>query len=150
MHSELRTRLKRDAEDIHNAAGRENRNLTPAQSSQFDTLIARVGELDEQEARESAAAKHRVELGLVGGARFTTNGPEVYRDPTKAGVDSPSFFADMYSARKGDYAAAERLSRNQAARTSETRALTTGATTGGLSLIHISEPTRLGMISYAV
>jgi len=131
MHSELRTRLKREAEDIHNAAARESRSLTVPESKTFDTLIARVTELDEQEARESAAAKHRVELGLVGGGRFTTNGPAVYLDPTKAGVDSPSFFRDMYSARKGDYAAAERLSRNQAARTSETRALTTGATTGG-------------------
>src|ERR1035437_1895192 len=131
MHSELRTRLKREAEDIHNVATRESRSLTVPESTRFDTLIARVGELDEQEARESAAAKHRVELGLTGGGRFTTNGPEVYNDPTKAGVDSPSFFRDMYSSRKGDYAAAERLSRSQAARTSESRALTTGATTGG-------------------
>src|ERR1035437_4996579 len=95
MHSELRTTLKRRAEDMHNLAGRENRNLTPAESSQFDALIARVTELDEQEARESAAAKHRVEMN--GGARFYTSDSDVYSDPHQ-NHEGPSFFRDMRDA----------------------------------------------------
>src|SRR5664280_2156557 len=97
----------------------------------LEVLDDRIAELTEVEVREAAAAKHRVETGTAG-AQFFTSGPEIYNDPTKAGVDSPSFFRDMYSARKGDYMAAERLSRNQAARTSESRALSTGATSGGV------------------
>jgi HK97 family phage major capsid protein len=128
MHSELRTTLKRRAEDMHNLAGRENRNLTPAESSQFDALIARVGELDEQEARESAAAKHRVEMG--GGAQFFTSGPEIYSDPHK-NPEGPSFFRDMRDARLGNREAADRLGRNQEARAQENRAISTTAGAGG-------------------
>src|ERR1035437_6625764 len=91
----------------------------------LEALDDRIAELDEQEVRESAAAKHRVQMSGGSGGQFFTSGPEIYSDPTKAGVDSPSFFRDMYSDRKGDYDAAERLSRNQAARTSESRALNT-------------------------
>src|ERR1035437_2716489 len=127
--------LAKLSERMGNATASESRSMKTTWDAGVIELRAfddRIEELQEQETRENRAAAHRVELGLVdGGSRFTTNGPEVYNDPTKAGVDSPSFFRDMYSARKGDYDAAERLSRNQAARTWESRALNTGATAGG-------------------
>jgi HK97 family phage major capsid protein len=138
MHSEPRIIAKRSAEDLHNKAARENRSLTAAESTRFDTLIARVAELDEQEVREAAAARHRVETGTVavgdGGGRFYTNGPEVYNDPHQAGADSPSFFKDVRNSKLGDWAAAERLQRNQSARGMETRAgdmSSSSATAGG-------------------
>ena len=86
MPSELRTKVKRSAEDIHLQAIRENRNLTPAESARFDALLARVTELDEQETRENLAAKHRVDTGTVQhGARFYTNDSDVYHDPHQIG-----------------------------------------------------------------
>jgi HK97 family phage major capsid protein len=136
MHSEPRIIAKRNAEDIHNRAARENRALTPAESTRFDELIARVTELDENEERENRAAKNRLELGLVPGSdrsRFTTNGPEVYADPHKAGADSFSFFRDVRNSKLGDWDAADRLARNTKARGMETRAgdMTTVAGAGG-------------------
>jgi hypothetical protein len=118
MHSELRTTLKRRAEDLHSLAGRENRSLTAAESSQFDGLIARVTELDEGEVREARAAKHRVDLGLVDGGtdnrgRWTTNENSPYQNPRNVGVDAPSFFRDLRDARLGNQTAGERLGRNQ-------------------------------------
>jgi HK97 family phage major capsid protein len=132
MPSELRTKVKRSAEDIHLQAIRENRNLTPAESARFDALLARVTELDEQETRENLAAKHRVDTGTVQhGARFYTNDSDVYHDP-HLNPQSPSFFADVRNARMGDYQAAERLQRNTAA-VQETRTgdMTTVAGAGG-------------------
>jgi HK97 family phage major capsid protein len=134
MHSEIRTKVKRNAEDIHLRAVREGRNLTSAEQTEFDELIARVSELDEAELRSDAAAKHRVETGGGSGrARFTTIGPDVYNDPHEVGADAPSFFRDVYSARRGDWDAADRLSRNQQSRGMETRAgdMTTVAGAGG-------------------
>jgi HK97 family phage major capsid protein len=135
MHSEIRTKVKRNAEDIHLRAVREGRALTAAESTEFDELIARVAELDEQELRSDAAAKHRVEIGGGSGrARFTTSGPEVYNDPREAGLDQPSFFKDLRNSKLGDWAAAERLNRNEQARGMESRAgdlTSTGATSGG-------------------
>src|ERR1017187_2036136 len=120
MHSEQRTIAKRSAEDLHNLADRENRSLTPAESTRFDALIARVAELDEQETRENRAAAHRVQTGTTG--QYFTNDPQIYNDPHQAGADSPSFFRDVRNARMGDYQAAERLQRNSQARGMETRA----------------------------
>jgi HK97 family phage major capsid protein len=135
MPSELRTKVKRNAEDIHLRAIREGRALTSAEQTEFDELLARVAELDEQEVRESAAAKHRLQMagGGSGRGRFTTSGPEIYNDPHEVGADAPSFFRDVYSARRGDWDAADRLSRNQQARGQESRAgdMTTSAAAGG-------------------
>jgi HK97 family phage major capsid protein len=132
MPSELRTKVKRSAEDIHLQAVRENRSLTAAESTRFDELIARVTELDEQELRESSAAKHRVQMGGGSGARFYTSDSDVYHDP-HLNPQSPSFFADVRNSRMGDYQAAERLQRNTAARAQETRTgdMTTVAGAGG-------------------
>ena len=133
MPSELRIKVKRSAEDIHNLALRENRSLTAAESTRFDELIARLTELDEQETRENLAAKHRVDTGTVQhGARFYTSDSDVYHDPHEAGVDSPSFFRDVRNSRLGDWDAADRLRRNTAA-VQETRTgdMTTVAGAGG-------------------
>lgn len=133
MHSELRTTLKRRAEDLHSLASRENRSLTPAESSQFDGLISRVTELDENETRDNLAANHRVQLGLGGTdnrGRFTTNENSPYQRPREVGVDAPSFFRDLRDARLGNSAAGERLGRNQQM-AAETRAISTTAGAGG-------------------
>ena len=108
--------------------------------SELEAFDARIEELQEQEVRESAAANHRVEMGLVptgtagdSRGRFYTSGPEVYNDPHEVGTDAPSFFRDVRNSKMGDWAAAERLQRNQSARGMETRAgdMTTGAGAGG-------------------
>src|ERR1035437_10052470 len=84
----------------------------------LEALDDRIAELDEQEAREAAAAKHRVETGTAGG-RFTTNENSPYQNPRDVGVEAPSFFRDLRDARLGNQAAGERLFRNQQIRASE-------------------------------
>src|SRR5450759_4029064 len=127
---------KRELEDLSTrmaaAPGSAARILTEkfdAGMVELRNLDDRIEELQEQDAREGRAAAHRVEMNAPGGgsgrARYTTNEDSPYQDPHEIGADAPSFFRDVRSSRMGDYQAAERLQR--------------------LSLIHISEPTRLGM-----
>lgn len=116
------------------ANGRD-RSFTPAETRTFDAGLAklkdfnaRLDELQEAETRDAAAAAHN-----VGGARFTTTGPEVYNDPIHVGADAPSYFKDLRNSKLGDWAAAERLQRNEAARGMERRAgdMSTTAGQGG-------------------
>ena len=101
---------------------------------ELEALDARIEELQENEARENRAAAHRVEMNAPGGAgsspRFTTHDSDVYSDPHQ-NPDSPSFFRDMRDARLGNRDAADRLGRNQEARASENRAISTVAGAGG-------------------
>jgi HK97 family phage major capsid protein len=111
----------------------EARSLQPrfdAGVAELQTFDDRIEELHEVELREAAAAHARIEPGHQ--ARFTTNDADVYHDP-HADPHGPSFFRDMRNSRLGDWAAAERLQRNQAARGMETRAgdMTTVAGAGG-------------------
>jgi HK97 family phage major capsid protein len=133
MHSELRTTCKRKAEDLNMLAARENRSLTAAESELFDNLVARIEQLDEGEKREQAAAKNRLELGLVPGsarARFTTSGPTTYTDP-HLNPGGPSFFKDLIYAQRGVADAADRLRTNNAERGMESRALGNTGAVGG-------------------
>jgi HK97 family phage major capsid protein len=134
LHSEPRILAKRSAEDIHNLAAREGRSLTPAESTRFDALIARVEELDANQERENRAAANRLELGLVPGSgrgRFHTDENSPYQNPRDVGVEAPSFFRDLRDARLGNRDAADRLGRNQQIRASENRAISTTAGSGG-------------------
>jgi HK97 family phage major capsid protein len=95
-----------------------------------------IEEREEQEEREEAAARHRLELGITEPEVLAYTSEErggVYRDPHKDPT-SPSFFRDLADAKRGDWAAAERLDRNhKAAVARETRAgdMTTVAAAGG-------------------
>jgi HK97 family phage major capsid protein len=118
------------SERIATAPAAEARTMTAKFNSgmvDIDTLDARIAELTEQDVRESAAASARVGNG---GARFTTHGPQVYSDPHQ-NPESPSFFRDLRDSRLGNYEAADRLNRNQQARASESRAISTTAGAGG-------------------
>jgi len=103
---------------------------------ELETVNERIEELEQQEGRESRAAAHRVEMNLPGaaeynnGSRFYTNDSAVYSDPHK-NPESPSFFKDLRDSRLGSRDAADRLSRNQEARASENRAISTTAGAGG-------------------
>jgi HK97 family phage major capsid protein len=131
MPSEIRTKVKRNAEDIHLRAVREGRSLTAAESTEFDHLLERVTELDEQEAREGRAAAARVEMNVPGsGPRFTTSGPSTYDDP-RQNREAPSFFRDLIHAQRGSADAADRLRTNNAERGLESRALGNTGATGG-------------------
>jgi HK97 family phage major capsid protein len=139
----LRERRKADKVTLNMLS--ERIAIAPASAAremrkQFDTGIAdlkilddRIEELLEDQLRSDSAAKHRVQMGGGSGARFTTNGPEVYNDPHQVGADSPSFFRDVRNSKMGDWDAADRLKRNQQARGMETRGgdMTTVAGAGG-------------------
>ena len=116
-------------ERIATAPAAEARTMTAKFNSgmvDIDTLDARIAELTEQDIRESAAASARV----GNGARAYTNPSDVYHDPIK-NPDSPSFFKDLRDSRLGNRDAGDRLSRNQAARADENRAISTTAGAGG-------------------
>ncbi|MEY9851254.1 HK97 family phage major capsid protein [Leifsonia sp. EB41] len=93
-------------------------------NTEIDALEERQGELQRQAQMEDNARRARAAFGP---ARIVRS-EEVYRP------DRPelSFFMDLRNARSGgDWAAAERLSRHQAAYEAETRALSTQAGAGG-------------------
>lgn len=107
----------------------ENRNLTVEEAKRFDDLEIeireideRISELEEEEKREARAA----ELRRTYGQFQVTREPLVY----ERRADGPSFFRDLYRARKGDSEARERLDRHMA-QVREQRALSTAAGAGG-------------------
>lgn len=132
-----RTEVKGKRSALVDAAVAEKRGLTDEQKTEFDgfdgelrsidaelTLVrGRLTEIEEDEAREARSAGHRAPA-KQGGA--TTEEPAVYRKDNQAQV---SYFRDLYRAQmKGDFTAAQRLSKNAQI---EKRALTTAATDGG-------------------
>lgn len=135
-----RTALKGKRSALVDAALAEKRGLTDEQKTEFDghdaelkrvagelaMAEARIAEIEEDEAREKRSAEHRAATGerKVGGAK--TEDPAVYRKDNQTEV---SYFRDLWKAQmRGDFRAAERLSRNAEI---EKRALTTAATDGG-------------------
>ncbi len=124
-------------EKINERAAKEKRGFTPEEDQEFDAGLARLKELKEQEARESAAAKHYVEINSKSRNNARGNG---WENRTQVGAEEVyrpdgdvSFFRDMRASRMGDWNAAERLTRNNSIRGQETRAgdLTTVAGAGG-------------------
>jgi HK97 family phage major capsid protein len=115
---EQRKALKASLEALHKGAvddKGEARAMTDAENTEFDAGIVRlkalderIGELEEIETREAAAAAHRVELGLVPAGDGVTHEPEMY---VKGGRDS--FFRDLFnSTLSRDSGASERLRRH--------------------------------------
>jgi HK97 family phage major capsid protein len=118
---------------------RSDRNLTPEETRQFDALLAdlrstdsRIVELEADAAREDRAAATRVAAGEGGeqrsGPRWSVGRESATYRPDDTGT---SYFRDLVSARRGDYDAAQRLSRNNAEAASESRALGNSGATGG-------------------
>jgi HK97 family phage major capsid protein len=137
-----RSALKAELHSLNERASRENRDLTPEEKAQFERGVTVLGEferriegLHQQELREANAGAFHVEAGTGQTERSgwsVTGEPSTYRDPVKDST-SPSFFRDLRNARMGDYAAAERLQRNEQERGMEKRAgdMTTVAAAGG-------------------
>ncbi|RNM13290.1 phage major capsid protein [Nocardioides pocheonensis] len=134
--------LKSEMHSMLERAEREKRDLTSAEDKvfnakleQLERIAARIDDISEQMVMEARAAAHHVETGTAKRERSgwsVTGEPEVYRDPHKDPT-SPSFFLDMRNAKLGDWAAADRLNRNEQARGLESRAgdMTTVAGAGG-------------------
>lgn len=141
-----RKTMKADLDGILAAAERRGSNagLTDAETARFDALVAdiraadevigetdaRLVELRRQETRESTAAETRrlqgpAPSGLMSG--YHSGGGQTYH----RGMSSPSFFADLLRAQRGDRDSIDRLSRNQAEVGVETRALGNTGGTGG-------------------
>jgi len=107
--------------------------MTDAENTEFDAGIVRlkalderIGELEEIETREAAAAAHRVELGLIPAGDGVTHEPEMY---VKGGRDS--FFRDLFnSTLSRDTGASERL-RRHAVYAQEARAVGNTNAAGG-------------------
>ncbi len=123
---------------LNDQVARQKRDFTPAEDAEFEAGLARVKELQEQDKREAFAAKNYVEL--YGKANRNARSSAGWENRTQVGFEevyrpdgTESFFKDMRASRVGDWAAAERLSRNNAARGLETRAgdMTTVAGAGG-------------------
>lgn len=131
--SHLIDSIKKSLTDLSELAGKENRSLTTAEQSAWNTGIARIEQLKDDAERESRAAAHRAGLpGFTGQheSRIYTSGPAIYNDPNLV-RESPSFFKDMRAARLGDGDAMSRLAQKQS-QVQESRAgLTTVATAGG-------------------
>ena len=143
--------LNGPAEKFDQAAEKRTRDLT----YNIDGLRDRIAEVEAQEAREDVLAASRAALGsgyiaavngvvegnerrsaggvLVAPAYVTREEPVYRRDDALRGLSS--FFRDTYNATKGDWAAAERLHRNNEAmgleERAEARALSTSAGAGG-------------------
>lgn len=134
QHAEIKG--KRSA--LVDSAIAEKRGLSDEQKTEFDGFDsalkavdaqrsmsqARLAEIEADDAREARAAEVRV-APAVGGAK--TDEPAIYRADN---AHEFSYFRDLYKAQlRGDYRAAERLSKNSAI---EKRApLSTSAGTGG-------------------
>ena len=121
------------------AETRTDKNFTRAESRQIDQGLAdlraadsRILELEADAAREDRAAATRRDLGKVGEQRSGpswTVGREAHT--YRPDVAEVSYFRDLVSARRGDYAAAERLHRNNQEAAVEKRALGNSGATGG-------------------
>lgn len=132
---ERRAAKKQELDELLAGPTSEKRDLNSDESEKFDSLVEeirkcdeRIGELEEQEKREAAAAAARVETGHTGEQRSAAQvtDPVMYQ----RGDASKSFFRDLYLSRKGDRDAHERLTRHQA-QVVEKRALSTTAGAGG-------------------
>ena len=132
-----RSEVKGKRSALVDAAIAEKRGLSDEAKKEFDghdealkriaselaLAEARLAEIEEDEAREARSAEVRV-TPKAGGAKVTE--PAVYR---KDNAHEVSYFKDLHRAQvKGDFRAAERLSKNAQI---EQRALTTAATDGG-------------------
>lgn len=134
MVVDLRTKRRAEHERMRtllDKATAEKRSLNAAESAEFDRLEAdirafddRIEELEIQISADDAAASTagKYAPNSKGNTRMTTtvNEPGPYRPDGEH-----SWFGDMYAARSGDYAAADRLRRS-----SEARGVTTGAGSG--------------------
>jgi HK97 family phage major capsid protein len=141
---ELRAATKVELEGLLEAAAGEKRGLNETEKATYDSKLAdleafdaRIGELQDLETREAAAARHRVETGAVEARVAVVNEPNpVYR---KGDPASPSFFKDMAAVglNKPELAGHGTRSlsevRERLARSQETRAgdMTTVAGAGG-------------------
>jgi len=105
---------------------REMRHAADTGAEYLQRVDERITELEAKEVREANLARHYVESGMAGGYENQTRagGEQVYT-PTRR----DSFFRDLANCRRGDWAAAERLHRNNELQTTETRAL---GNTGGV------------------
>ena len=128
------------AAGLVDTAERERRSLTTVERAEHDGLLAdvtalgsRVEELRDAEGSATRAARARLETGEGLGEQRT--GPRITgirEAPTYTpSPSSPSFVADLYRSRQGDYEAAKRLQRNQAERETQTRALGNSGAVGG-------------------
>lgn len=125
-----RNLVKEAAQEIHDRASRANRNLTAQESLDFDDFLADVKEYDERQKFTTTGPGGATGSTGNTSARFYTSDSDVYSDPHQ-NPEGPSFFRDMRDARLGNREAADRLGRNQEARASENRAISTTAGAGG-------------------
>jgi len=123
---ELRTQMP----SLTASESRASRDVLDQGHDYLLQIDERITELEEAEVRENAAAAHRVASGEAG--------KEERNYPTRAGgeqIYTPtrehSFFKDLQNCRRGDWAAAERLHRNNEMQATETRALGNTGGTGG-------------------
>ena len=133
-----RSEIKGKRSSIVDGAIAEKRGLTDEQKTEFDGFEAelrsvdseltmtrgRLAEIQEDESREVRAEGVRV----VGGAKVTE--PAIYRADN---VHEVSYFKDLHRAQvRGDFSAAERLSKNaRLEKRDPATALSTAATDGG-------------------
>lgn len=103
----------------------EDRDMTRARA-RLAEIEVRIDELKEEEDRLASAAQGRAASGQTGSWSLSGRS-EIYR-PDQPEV---SFFRDLWTATRGDWAAAERLHRNNAEQGRETRALGNTGATGG-------------------
>jgi HK97 family phage major capsid protein len=135
---ERRSKLANEAQGLIDVADAQNRGLSPTEGARFDanvleirSLDARISELEFQEKREANAAASRVASGEVGPATGLQRGYHVGGGTTYTPApQSPSFFADLYNATRGDANASDRLRRNNVENGTEQRALASNVTGG--------------------
>lgn len=152
MIAELRTKRTAERDKMQrvlDTAAKFNRTkLSGGEKERFDTAEQtiraydeRIDELVAQQDTDDASAEYSRKYAFAGYGEGVTGEPEVYR----AAPDSPSYFRDLYRARRqGDAGAMERLRRNdkmvadaveKRARTgdrkAQTRALSTTNGAGG-------------------
>lgn len=115
---------------------RGDRDLTPEETRNFDAFMAdlkaadaRIAELEADAAAEQRSANARREAGEGGSQR---SGWSVGRESHTYRPDNgTSFFRDLRASTRGDFAAAERLHRNNEEVGAERRALGNTGATGG-------------------
>lgn len=124
-----RQAAKNDIEALLAKAKSFNRSLSGGEQTTFETRESeikgyneRIEELERQEAADAAAASAARKYGPRPGEGVTRN-ESTYR---KDGSNGHSFFRDVWHARNGDFAAADRLRRS-----SEERAISTTNGAGG-------------------
>ncbi|MCX5349180.1 phage major capsid protein [Streptomyces mirabilis] len=135
MIAQLKTRRsdKRDALDAILADAKRSNAMTSGQRTMFDsheseirTLDDRIDELESAQRMDDAAAETARKYAPAASAETRNSRMTVVNEPGPYRPDgNHSWFGDMYAARSGDYAAADRLRRS-----SESRGVTTGAGSG--------------------